>query len=330
MSKKDQPLVSVVTPVYNGEPYLDECIQSVLSQQYQNWEFIIVNNCSTDRSLKIANKYAADDPRIRVLNNSEFLSHLKNSNHAFQQISSQSRYCKVLHADDWLFPRCLDQMVEIAEAHPSVCIVGSYCLWGDRVFCDGLPFPSHFVPGHEICRDTLLNMVNPFLSPTSLLIRSDVVRKRKPFYNEALLHADIEACYQILHNSDFGFVHEVLTFVRRHETSVTSTVAAPFNTYILTNLDLLTHYGPMYLNPEEYRSQLRFKFMNYYRFLAHSLFQLRERKFWKYHCGTLKQMGYPLDLVQLVAVAIREFFRKPATIPAFLVKLAARCTKGSA
>jgi glycosyltransferase involved in cell wall biosynthesis len=48
------PLVSILTPVYNGEKYLAECIRSVLAQTYQNWEYTIVNNCSTDKTLEIA------------------------------------------------------------------------------------------------------------------------------------------------------------------------------------------------------------------------------------------------------------------------------------
>jgi glycosyltransferase involved in cell wall biosynthesis len=323
MSKIAHPLVSVVTPVYNGEPYLDECIRSVLAQKYQNWEYIIVNNCSTDRSLEIANKYAAKDSRIRVLSNPKLLPMLQNCNHTFQQISSKSKYCKMLHADDWLFPRCLDQMVEIAEAYPSVSIVSSYGLWGDRVICDKLPFPSHFVPGHEICRKTLLDIVYPFWSPTSLLIRSDAVRHHKPFYNEAHLHADVEVCYEILQHSDFGFVHQVLTFIRKHETSITSTVAEPFNVLILNSLDLLVRYGPIYLDPKAYRSHLRFKFLGYYRFLSHSLLQFREREFWKYHRSTLKEMGYSLSVVKLVVVAIGELLRTPvAMLKLFLRSLA--------
>ena len=52
-----EPLVSVATPVYNGERHLAECIESVLAQTYQNWEYIIVNNCSTDRTREIAESY---------------------------------------------------------------------------------------------------------------------------------------------------------------------------------------------------------------------------------------------------------------------------------
>lgn len=58
MNPELQPLVSILTPVYNGEEYLAECIESVLGQTYQNWEYCIVNNCSTDRTLEIANGYA--------------------------------------------------------------------------------------------------------------------------------------------------------------------------------------------------------------------------------------------------------------------------------
>ena len=66
MVLKSQPLISVVTPVYNTEKYLAECIASVLGQTYQNWEYVIVNNCSTDKSLEIAQRYVQEIPRIRV------------------------------------------------------------------------------------------------------------------------------------------------------------------------------------------------------------------------------------------------------------------------
>ena len=52
-----QPLVSVVTPVYNGAEYLVECIESVVNQTYANWEYVIVDNCSTDDTLAIARRY---------------------------------------------------------------------------------------------------------------------------------------------------------------------------------------------------------------------------------------------------------------------------------
>ena len=65
------PLVSVVTPVYNGERFLRECIESVLAQTYQHWDYTIVDNSSTDQTSEIAREYAARDSRIRVLRNAE-------------------------------------------------------------------------------------------------------------------------------------------------------------------------------------------------------------------------------------------------------------------
>src|SRR5688572_13422291 len=101
---ESQPLVSIVTPVYNEEQYLAECIESVLSQTYRNWDYTIVDNCSTDASLAIAQRYAAADARIRVIRNAQFLTALQNCNAALRQISPGSKYCKVVLGDDWIYP----------------------------------------------------------------------------------------------------------------------------------------------------------------------------------------------------------------------------------
>lgn len=63
------PLVSIVTPVYNNAEYIAECTESVLAQTYQNWDYTIVNNCSTDKAAEIGRRYAAEDTRIRIHGN---------------------------------------------------------------------------------------------------------------------------------------------------------------------------------------------------------------------------------------------------------------------
>ena len=107
MDSAAPPLVSMVTPVYNNEEYLVECIESVLAQTYQNWDYTIVNNCSTDKTGEIARRYAAKDPRIKVYDSQQFLRAVPNHNLALRQISARSKYCKIVFADDWIFPRCL-------------------------------------------------------------------------------------------------------------------------------------------------------------------------------------------------------------------------------
>jgi glycosyltransferase involved in cell wall biosynthesis len=307
----NQPLVSVVTPVYNGEKYLDECIRSVLFQTYRNWEFIILNNSSTDRTLEIAEKYAAEDNRIHIHNTDSLLPIMENWNHALHQISPESKYCKVVHADDMIFSKCLEQMVDLAEANPTVGVVGSYGYWGDRVVCEGLPLSTGVLSGKELCRLTLLDRVNCFWSPSSLLIRSDLIRKRNCFYNGMHLHADVEACYETLKESDFGFVHQILTFIRKHEDSVTSVVAAPFNQTIVSNLDLLLRFGPVFLSHAEFKRHLSTKKKQYHHFLVDCLFQLRGHKFWRFHLGFLDEIGFRSQHSRLMYSAMGRMIRYP-------------------
>src|SRR5260221_13190246 len=156
MNIEEQPLVSVLTPVYNGGNFLAECIESVLSQTYQNFEYIIVNNCSQDRNLEIAQQYAAKDRRIKIHNNETFVGVIDNHNLAFGLMSAQARYCKVVSADDQIFPDCISHMVELAEANPSVGIVGCYQLSGGVVRWQGFRYPAFVVPGRELGRQFLL------------------------------------------------------------------------------------------------------------------------------------------------------------------------------
>ena len=322
VDKKNMPLVSVVTPVHNGAKYLSECIRSVMDQTYRNWEYIILNNCSTDNTLEIAEKHAAEDERIRIYNTDTLLPIMENWNFSLSKISPESKYCKVVHADDMLFSPCLEQMVSRAVAHPTAGVIGSYGLWGNRVVCDGLPLSDEFLSGKELCRLTLQNQVNCFWSPSSLLIRSDLIRKRPHFYNEKHIHADVEACYEILKESDFGFVHQVLTFIRRHEDSVTSAVAAPYNRTILWNLDLFLTFGPVYLSRDEYETHLKLKTRKYYKFLADSLFRLREKKFWRYHRDSCEEMKFQWRYSRLMYFALYKMIAFPVKTCSMVFKSA--------
>jgi glycosyltransferase involved in cell wall biosynthesis len=200
-----EPLVSIITPVYNGEKYLAECIESVLNQSYKNWDYCIVNNCSTDKTREIAEEYARKDPRIRVHNNSAFLNIYDNLNHAMRQLAPGSKYCKVVHADDLLFPECVEKMVQLAERHPEIGIVGAYGLRGKEVVWDRLiPLGSPVIPGRNVCRSILLGEPYVFGSPTSTLIRADLVRKKADFYNVINPNPDAEVCFELLKESDFG------------------------------------------------------------------------------------------------------------------------------
>ena len=304
-----QPLVSIVTPVYNGDNYLADCIESVLAQTYPDFEYLIVNNRSTDRSLEIAEGYLKKDSRIFIHNNKEFLSLAQNWNHALQLIPLESKYCKIVHADDWLFPECVERMVQLAEENPSVGVVGSYVLEGVRIKCDGLPYPSTVISGREICRLSLLGQI-PYVfgSPTSLLIRSDLIRERDSFYNDSYVQLlDQTACYEILQDSDFGFVHQVLTFSRLHDESQTA-LAQKVNTLILEQLIFLAEYGPIYLTDEEYKRRFEQRIWCYYRFLGKSVLERREKTFWEFHREGLRKLGLRLNMAKLAKAILYEIY----------------------
>lgn len=314
MSSNPQPLVSIVTPVYNGEKYLKECIESVLAQTYQNWEYIIANNCSTDRTLEIVTSYANCHPKIRVYNNDRMVNARQNHNRAVCWISPESKYCKLLHADDWLFPHCLEMMVRVNEAHPSVGIVGSYGLAGARVVSGGLPYETEVVPGWELARLALLNRIQPFPAPTSLLIRSDIVRKRDPFYDEENIHADHMACYEMLRGCDYGFVHQVLTYIRMHADSITSSIALPMDMWQITTLDLLTRYGPEFLTRDEFEERLQQQFSTYYRVISRRFIKNRKKEYWQYHRQELKKIGYQFNILRLLLGTLRECASHPRSV----------------
>lgn len=293
----EAPLVSYVTPFYNTGEYLGECIESVLRQTYGNWEYVLLNNCSTDNSVQIAEHYSREYPdRIRLEHNSEFLSQVQNFNRVFRFISPESRYCKFVQADDWLFSDCVSRMIEVAEADPSVGIVGAYQLEGNEISLDGLPYPSPVLPGREVCRLYFLQGTYLFGTPTSLLLRSELVRSRDPFYEERYApFEDGHACFDLMRNWNYSFVHQVLTFSRRQNDSILERLR-PFSFDLLLRFSMLVAHGKDFLSEQEYDRCLSAAKRRYFRYLARSAcaFNGNNKEFWEFHRAGLASVNYPL------------------------------------
>lgn len=284
-----RPLVWVVTPVHNGEQYIAECIESVLAQTYDNWKYVVVDNGSADRTAEIVRTYTTRDARVYLEEAGEFLPIIANWNRALRMVPSAAKYCKVVHADDTMLPRCLERMVDLAERHPSVAVVTSYARWGDDVRHHGIPDSTEVIDGREICRSTLLGRCYVFGSPTTLLLRASDVRARVDFYPEENLHADTEVCFDLLAKADLGFVHEILTRTRVHEDALT-TFAARINTFHHGWLAIHLKYGRLYLTPWEYHRRLVYRLWRYAVFLLKAMVQgkFRERRFRDHHRAALR------------------------------------------
>ncbi len=305
MNTEASPLVSVLTPLYNAAPYLRECIESVLDQTYSNWECILVNNCSTDGSADIAQQYAASDSRIRVVNNEYFLRIVENHNKAICEMSPDSKYCKFVFADDWLYPTCIEEMVRLAEHNRSVGLVGAYTMDGRAVLWHGPPYPSHRVSGRQVCQDFLLGGQYIFGPMTSLLVRCDLIRKRAPFFDPRTLHADTAACLDLLQESDYGYIHQVLSY-NRPPVHSTGTFAEFYDSVLLGNVVVFLKYGPIFLTQAEYQrrwKQIRWK---YHRVLANNVLRLRSKRFWSYHTETLAAFGGRIEPTALLSNLVIE------------------------
>lgn len=116
------PKVSVLIPTYNYAHFLDETIQSVLNQTFTDFELIVVDNCSTDKSIEVVTKYLGD-PRVKLFQNEKNLGLLGNWNKCLEYASGT--YIKYLCADDKFEPELLEKFVQVMDENPTVSLVTS-------------------------------------------------------------------------------------------------------------------------------------------------------------------------------------------------------------
>ena len=126
MSSKDKnlPLISVVMPNYNNKKFIIETIESVLNQTYSNFEFIILDDCSTDDSWKIIQKYAKKDKRIKAFRNEKNLQIVKSRNKLFSLMSKKSKYVAIIDSDDVAIKNRFELQVNFLEKHLDFGLVG--------------------------------------------------------------------------------------------------------------------------------------------------------------------------------------------------------------
>ena len=117
MINSNLPLVSVLMTSYNREKYIKEAIESILSSTYQNFELIIVDDQSGDRTVGIAQELAAKDTRVKVYVNEQNLGDYPNRNKAASY--ANGKYLKYVDADDLIYPHGLELLVAMIERYPN-------------------------------------------------------------------------------------------------------------------------------------------------------------------------------------------------------------------
>ena len=232
---KNQDLVSIGVPVYNGEKFLAQALDSVLNQTYQNWECNIINNSSTDGTEKIAQEYVSKDSRFRLFTYKEFFPIVQNWNRTVLHISENARYYKILQADDWIDSMFLEEMIRVMEKHPTVGVCSSYRIDGRTIKCDGLDInDGQFYNGKDMLFKHLKEEVDVSGSATTVLFKVDFLKKL-PQYPEIHdvndFHCDTQLVFDMMSISDLGFVFKVLSYTRWHPDAYTSQICVVCNTF---------------------------------------------------------------------------------------------------
>ncbi|WGI17633.1 glycosyltransferase [Methanonatronarchaeum sp. AMET-Sl] len=205
-----KPLVSVCLTTYNGERFLREVIESILSQTYSNYEFIIIDDGSTDSTKDILSEYH-NNSKIRI-------HHQSNKGRAISLNKtinlSKGRYIAIIDDDDPSKPKRLEKQVKFLEKHPEYGLVGSY--WGRE-------YPDNPEKEKEVIKpptkDEKIRKAFPRYSPflhSSILIRKKILNK-KP-YNENLRNClDLDLYIKIAKNHKLANIPKVLAKQRFHE-----------------------------------------------------------------------------------------------------------------
>ena len=204
--------VTVLMPVYNAEPFLREAIDSILKQTFTDFEFIIINDGSTDRSEEIIKSYT--DSRIRYYKNEHNLKLIATLNKGFDL--ANGKYIARMDADDISLPTRLQLQYELMERDEAVGLCGT---WFDTFNTDTVVSTSRYGPDHStICFKHLYQI---HLSHGTCMFRTSVLKQHALYFNPDFSHAeDYELWSRISMVTKLANVQQVLYKVRQHENEV--------------------------------------------------------------------------------------------------------------
>ncbi len=239
--------VTVLMPVYNGQLYLKEAIESVLNQTFTQFNFLIINDGSTDNSLKILTSYL--DNRITIVNNDFNLGLINTLNKGLDLVNTN--YIVRMDCDDVCEPNRLATQVTFMNQNPNIAASGSF-IWLCKSNKKRLLTEPRSV--NEIKPFLLFN--TPIAHPTAI-IRNDILKKHQIKYSQNHTHAeDYQLWIDILKFGDVVNLPKPLLNYRVHQQQITSTQSTSnlkTNTLNLIRNQELINFG---ITPNTYELQL--------------------------------------------------------------------------
>ncbi len=202
------PIVSILTTIYNREKYLAYCIDSVIASSYQDWEMIIVDDQSTDKSVEIAKEYEKKDPRIKVYVNEINLGDYPNRNKAASY--AKGKYLKYLDADDLIYKFSLGFMVEVMEKNSEVNLALSH-----NYVKPTSPYPQK-INSIEVLYSMFVDKNYLGVGPSEAIIRKSAFEKLGGFSGIKYI-GDIELWVKLTLSAPIIALPPCLVYWREHE-----------------------------------------------------------------------------------------------------------------
>jgi hypothetical protein len=211
MITSEFPKVTVLMPVFNGEAFLHEAINSILAQTFTNFEFLIIDDGSTDRSLDIIDSY--NDPRIRMEYNNNNLGLVATLNRGIDL--SLGTYIARMDCDDVSLPTRLEKQVAFMDEHPEVGVCSAWV----KVIGNASQSVWNYPLEPEVLKCWLL--FESVLPHPAAILRTKTFRERNLYYNSSFPHAeDYELWVRAAKKMSLMNIGEVLLLYRLHENNV--------------------------------------------------------------------------------------------------------------
>lgn len=214
------PKVSICIPTFNGAAYVRGALDSVLQQEYQDFEVVIVDNCSTDQTATFVRGLSSCAEKIRFFRNEENVGLAGNLNRCLEH--ARGKYIKYLCVDDLLLPGCLEQMAAALDEHPTVSLVCSGRLsiseagrvFGERRYSS----QKEIIPGNKVITRCLFGG-NFIGEPTAVMFRkSDMLTQ---FRDDLPQLMDMEMWFRLLEGGELLSIEIPLCAIRFHESQMT-------------------------------------------------------------------------------------------------------------
>ncbi|MDR2795677.1 MAG: glycosyltransferase [Spirochaetaceae bacterium] len=171
------PLVSVGTLSYNSAAFIRETIQSVLSQTYRNWEYVICDDCSTDNTVEIIKSY--DDPRIKLFVNEKNLGYLENGKRLHRYLGGS--FIKILDHDDVLYDRCIERQLDILlnnlDAGIVTCDADFINAAGKKLYVNKVPFRADTASRKQVLACMFRTARSSFIDGSRSMLRGEALER---------------------------------------------------------------------------------------------------------------------------------------------------------